>query len=214
AAPRGLPESRRGAGDRRGDLHGLRRCDRRRPGRAGRRHARHRRDHGPHRRRAHRRGRRARGAALRGDAMARVSAPDFWDDLYSRGGDGWDLGRAAPPLVDVLDTTPPPRGRVAVPGCGRGHDARLLAARGYEVTAFDFVPAVLDEARRLAARERVTVSFEQRDVFTLARDLPHAFDGIWEYTCYCAIDPARRAEYVRALAGTLRAGGWLLACFF
>jgi len=123
--------------------------------------------------------------------------PDFWDELYSRGGDAWDLGRAAQPLVDFLDTTPPPRGRVAVPGCGRGHDARLLAAHGYEVTAFDFVPSVLDVARRLAAREHVTVNFEQRDV-----------------TCYCAIDPARRAEYVRALAGTLRAGGWLLACFF
>jgi len=140
--------------------------------------------------------------------------PDFWDELYSRGGDAWDLGRAAQPLVDFLDTTPPPRGRVAVPGCGRGHDARLLAAHGYEVTAFDFVPSVLDVARGLAAREHVTVSFEQRDVFTLGRDLPHAFDGVWEYTCYCAIDPARRAEYVRALAGTLRAGGWWLACFF
>ena len=146
--------------------------------------------------------------------FGRTSLPDFWDELYSRGGDAWDLGRATQPLVDFLDTTPPPRGRVAVPGCGRGHDARLLAAHGYEVTAFDFVPSVLDVARRLAAREHVTVSFEQRDVFTLGRDLPHAFDGVWEYTCYCAIDPARRAEYVRALAGTLRAGGWLLACFF
>jgi hypothetical protein len=58
------------------------------------------------------------------------------------------------------------------------------------------------------------VTFEDRDVFALGRDLPNAFDGVWEYTCYCAIDPARRAEYVRSLAGTLRPGGWLLACFF
>jgi len=60
----------------------------------------------------------------------------------------------------------------------------------------------------------VAATFDGRDVFTLGRELPNAFDGVWEYTCYCAIDPARRAEYVRSLAGTLRAGGWLLACFF
>lgn len=146
--------------------------------------------------------------------MARVNDASFWEDVYARGGDGWELGRPAPPLVDFLDTTPPPLGRVAVPGCGRGHDARLLATRGYDVTGFDFAPAALAAARALAARERVAVSFEDRDVFALGHALPNAFDGVWEYTCFCAIDPARRAEYVRSLAGTLRAGGWLLACFF
>src|ERR1700716_3317975 len=89
----------------------------------------------------------ARGATLRGGAMARVSTPDFWEDVYARGGDGWELGRPAPPLVDILDTMPPPRGRVAVPGCGRGHDARLLATRGYDVMGFDFAPAALAQAR-------------------------------------------------------------------
>jgi SAM-dependent methyltransferase len=82
------------------------------------------------------------------------------------------------------------------------------------VTGFDWAPAALDAARRLGARDGVAVAFEERDVFALGRDLPHAFDGVWEYTCFCAIDPARRAEYVRSLAGTLRPGGWLLACFF
>jgi methyl halide transferase len=41
-----------------------------------------------------------------------------------------------------------------------------------------------------------------------------AFDGVWEYTCFCAIDPRRRAEYVRAMGAILRPGGWMLACFF
>jgi methyl halide transferase len=146
--------------------------------------------------------------------MARVNEPRFWEDAYARGGDGWDLASPTPALADFLATTPPPRGRVAVPGCGRGHDARLLARHGYDVTGFDFSPFAVDAARRLAARERVDARFEQRDVLTLGREYPHAFDGMWEYTCYCAIDPTRRAEYVDALAGTLRPGGWLLACFF
>ena len=146
--------------------------------------------------------------------MARVSAPDCWEGLYATGNDGWDLGQASPPLVDVVERTPPPRGRVAVLGCGRGHDARLLAARGYDVVGYDFSAAAVAAARALARRAGVTVAFEQRDIFTLGREAAHAFDGVWEYTCYCAIDPRRRDDYVETLARIVRPGGWLLACFF
>jgi SAM-dependent methyltransferase len=103
---------------------------------------------------------------------------------------------------------------VAVPGCGRGHDVRLLARRGYDAVGFDFAPVAVAEARALAARECSAAVFEQRDVLALDRALDHAFDGVWEYTCFCAIDPARRGEYVRAVAALLRPGGWLLGCFF
>ncbi|HEV8585474.1 MAG TPA: methyltransferase domain-containing protein [Methylomirabilota bacterium] len=146
--------------------------------------------------------------------MARVSGPEFWQGLYESGGDGWELGGAAPSLVEFVEATPPPRGTVAVPGCGRGHDARYLASRGYDVTGFDWAPAALAAARALAKRDGVDVRFEARDIFTLGRDLPNAFDGAWDYTCFCAIDPARRGEYARSLAGTVRPGGWLLANFF
>jgi methyl halide transferase len=146
--------------------------------------------------------------------VARVDVPEFWDGLYASGGDGWELGRPTPPLVDFIDSTPPPRGRVAVPGCGRGHDARFLAVRGWQVTGLDFSTAAVTAARALAGRDGVDVAFEQRDIFRLPREYAHAFDGVWEYTCFCAIDPARRAEYVRAMAEIVRPGGWLLGCFF
>jgi SAM-dependent methyltransferase len=146
--------------------------------------------------------------------MADVSGARFWEDLYAEGRDGWEMGSPHPSLVHLLDTTPPPRGRVAVPGCGRGHDARFLASRGYEAVGFDFAQAAVEAARRLARQAGVDARFEQRDVFTLDRDYSHAFDGIWEYTCYCAIDPRRRAEYMRVMAAILKPGGWFLACFF
>jgi SAM-dependent methyltransferase len=146
--------------------------------------------------------------------MARVSASEFWDDLYARGGDGWELGAPAPPLADFFATARLDGARVAVPGCGRGHDVRFLASLGYDAVGFDFSAAALTAARGLARRDGSTARFEARDVFTLGRELPHAFDGVWEYTCFCAIDPARRAEYVASLAGAVRPGGWLLGCFF
>ena len=63
--------------------------------------------------------------------MASVNTPEFWSDLYTRGNDGWELRQAAPPLVEFVERTPPAPGRVAVPGCGRGHDVRFLARRGH-----------------------------------------------------------------------------------
>jgi SAM-dependent methyltransferase len=122
-------------------------------------------------------------------------------------------------LEDVDGSEPAPRNaaaraRVAVPGAGRGHDARLLARRGHRVTAFDFSEAAVAEARRLAAAEPVDLTVERRDVFTLARDHAGAFDGVWEYTCFCAIDPARHAEYVDVLRAILKRGATLLACFY
>jgi SAM-dependent methyltransferase len=150
------------------------------------------------------------------DDRAPVSTPAFWEGLYASSQDGWELGEAAPSLVGQLDAGFPvaPGARVAVPGAGRGHDARLLARRGYVVTGFDFAAAAVAEARRLAAQEGVTATFEQRDVFHLGSDFAHAFEAAWEYTCFCAIDPDRRAEYARVLHDILKPGGWLLACFY
>ena len=156
-----------------------------------------------------------------GNARDRVSAPAFWEDLYARGQDGWELRQPAPPLATWLraggrfePARPGAAARVAVPGCGRGHDARLLARAGYRVDGFDFAEAAVEEARALARADGLDVTVEQRDVFTLAADRAGAFDGVWEYTCFCAIDPGRREEYTQVVHAILRPGGTLLACFF
>ena len=145
-----------------------------------------------------------------------VSAPAFWEGLYASSQDGWELGEPAPSLAAWLGAGGAfaPGARVAVPGAGRGHDARLLARHGYVVTGFDFAEAAVAEARRLAERESVTATFEQRDVFALGSSFLQVFDAVWEYTCFCAIDPGRRAEYARVLHDILRPDGMLLGCFY
>ncbi len=160
-----------------------------------------------------------------------MSSPGYWDGLYAGGQDGWELGGPAPALehwltsggsfvcggpemAPALPQSADTRPHIAVPGSGRGHDARLLARHGYRVSAFDFAEAAVAEARRLAQGEGVDVTVEARDVFTLGRDHAGAFDGVWEYTCFCAIDPARREEYASVLHAILRPGGLLLACFY
>lgn len=144
-------------------------------------------------------------------AGASPSEPGFWEALYLDGGDRWELGRAAPPLERYF-TSQPPRGRRAlVVGCGRGHEARMLARRGARVVAIDFAASAIAAARALD--DGAGVDYRQRDLFVLPAD-PDRYDLVVEHTCFCAIDPARRPEYVAAVAEVLAPGGELVGLFW
>src|SRR5262249_18888090 len=97
-----------------------------------------------------------------------VNEAAFWQSLYAGQGDRWELGGPAPPLVEYLATHPRlPGEHVAVPGCGRGHDARLLARTGYRVRAFDFADAPIREARALAEQAGAGIPLPPRDPLRL-----------------------------------------------
>jgi methyl halide transferase len=137
----------------------------------------------------------------------------YWQSQWERPTQGWDIGRAAPPLVRWFGAHAARGRRVLVPGCGRGHEARLLAAEGADVVAVDFAPGALAEARALAAAEKLHIDFRQRDLFTLAED-PERYDLVVEHCCFCAIEPARRAEYLDVIADVLVEGGELVGLYW
>lgn len=142
------------------------------------------------------------------------SQPD-WESLYQQNHTPWDKGEAAPPLLDWLEANPGPRlGRVLVPGCGRGHDVRALAARdgSEEVVGLDLSPSAVALAlvHPPVGRER----YELGDLFDLGQAHLARYDWIWEHTCFCAIDPGRRLDYVVAVHAALRPHGSLLGVFY
>lgn len=143
-----------------------------------------------------------------------VGDPRFWESLYAQQRDRWELGAPAPALVAHLREGPPPKGKVAVLGCGRGHDARLFAQLGYDTWGFDFSETAMLEARRIGGEDSGLLRFEHRDIFTLPAHYPSFFDLVWEYTCFCAIDPRKRPDYVQMVRRILRPDGHLLANFF
>ena len=137
--------------------------------------------------------------------------PTDWEERYRTGETPWDKGAPHPALVAFLKSEPI-RGRVLVPGCGLGHDVRALAATADEVTGLDIAPAAIRAAKAQPAigGER----YVQGDLFALPKASRGAFDWVFEHTCFCAIDPSLRADYVAAVAGALRPGGHLLALFY
>jgi len=134
-----------------------------------------------------------------------------WNQRYVEGDTPWDKGAAHPVLGEML-THGALSGRVLVPGCGTGHDVRALARRGLEVVGLDVAPLALERAAAHAAAGGET--YVLGDLFDLPAELRGAFDGVFEHTCFCAIDPAWRANYVTAVASALHPGGRLLAVFY
>jgi len=132
-----------------------------------------------------------------------------WNARYAEGDTPWDKGSSHPVLSGSL-TRGLLYGRILVPGCGTGHDARALAVHGLDVTGLDISPLALEAAKSGPGN----VEFVLGSLFELSPGFASAFDGVFEHTCFCAIDPARRADYVRAIASVLKPGGRLLAVFF
>src|SRR5258708_4595528 len=134
-----------------------------------------------------------------------VNSPDKWEADYEHKGDGWDLGGPTPVFKRMAASGRFKPGRMAVPGAGRGHDAREFARHGFQVTAIDFAPSAIAGMKKLADSS-APIEILQHDIFTLPHELDASFDYLLEYTCFCAIDPARRVEYAGLVARLLKPG--------
>ena len=135
-----------------------------------------------------------------------VNSPRKWDENYERKTAGWDLGGPTPVFKRLLQRRQLRPGRMIVLGAGRGHDAREFARHGFQVTAVDFSSQAVQEMHRLTSPEAPMEIF-QHDIFTLPDMLHESFDYVLEYTCFCAIDPTRRAEYADLVTRLLKPNG-------
>ena len=137
--------------------------------------------------------------------------PAFWEAIYDgEHRPGWDMNGPTPLLPELLERAPALQAgaRVAVPGCGFGHDAAELARRGFQVTGFDFAAPAIRGAR---ARYGDLADWRQADWFA---EGPERFDAIFDHTCFVAMEPALRADYLAACARRLVPGGLWLGAFF
>jgi SAM-dependent methyltransferase len=139
-----------------------------------------------------------------------------WQDRYERHDTPWDKGAPAPPLLRFLREDKI-SGRILVPGCGRGHEVRALAARpGCSVIGLDLSTTAITEAREITGETGLhsTMRFVAGDFLHLPSKMHGTFDWLVEHTCFCALEPWQRIDYVRAASTALRSGGRIFGIFY
>ncbi len=144
-------------------------------------------------------------------AAGAAADPVDWESRYQTGDTPWEKAAPAPPLLEWL-ADHELRGLVLVPGCGSGHDVRALAAAGAQPIGLDIAPTAITRAESFprAGTER----YRLENFLALPPELLGQFDWVFEHTCFCAIDPALRANYAAAAAAALKPSGRLLAIFY
>ncbi len=137
-----------------------------------------------------------------------LSQGRFWDEVYASGQDAWEMQKPSPVLVEQWKKTHElisSGASVLVPGAGRGHDAIFLAENNLKVTALDFSKEAQNEfAKKYPAS---SVRYLSDDIFRHLEQNPQVYDAIFEHTIYCAIDPARREEYIDKVKMALKPQG-------
>lgn len=138
-----------------------------------------------------------------------------WESRYLAEDTPWDKGTHAPPLDEVLTSIAPSEwgdGPILVPGCGSGHDVRRLARLGVPVIGLDISRSALKRAESypLVGQE----VYEAGDFLAPSWSEGRVFSGWWEHTCFCAIDPSDRDNYVNAAAACLSPGALFAGVFF
>jgi SAM-dependent methyltransferase len=135
--------------------------------------------------------------------------PAFWTARYTAGKTPWDFGGVPSALKSFLERSPVP-GRVLIPGCGSGYEVQAFHAAGYDVSAIDFSPAAVEQAKGVlgSLAERIILG----DFFTYDFG-ERRFDLIYERTFLCSMTPSRWPKYVNRMADLLSPGGRLIGVF-
>jgi len=136
----------------------------------------------------------------------------FWDSRYQERQTPWDLGGPTPVFERLIREGAIPKGRLLVPGAGRGYDAIAFAKAGFQVTTLDLSPLASSEVEASATKAGVALDVRVGDFF--ASDEAGAYDAVLEYTFYCAIPPSMRTAYRDQMARLLKPGGVLFGLFF
>ena len=145
------------------------------------------------------------------DSTSPASQSNEWELRYLQGDVHWDRGSTSPPLLQYM-AAHPLRGRVLVPGCGRGNDVAGLAHAGVDVTGLDIAPTAVREARE--RYPEIAERFVTGDLFDLASDYRDAFDIVVEHTCLSGMPPSLRPHYRRGVESALKPGGLLVGVWF
>ncbi|MDW3191858.1 MAG: class I SAM-dependent methyltransferase [Cytophagales bacterium] len=112
----------------------------------------------------------------------------------------------------LLNTVPFSKGEVLVLGVGGGREAIALAKRGYQVTGIDFIPEMVEGAKKNAEKFGVRLKAFTADISALNFKNCEEYDLVWLSTSLYSLIPSRkrRIAMLRSLNEAMKPGGYLV----
>lgn len=145
---------------------------------------------------------------------ARLEGAGWWNQVYTEETTpAWNMEAPAITLKDMLPRMKLPKSRVLVLGCGDSYDAAFFAENGHKVTAVDISPHAIERSKKLFGHLS-NITWVQSDLFKLPESFNNSFDLVYEYTCFCAINPILRSQLVQVWSRCLHEQGQLMATLF
>jgi ubiquinone/menaquinone biosynthesis C-methylase UbiE len=132
----------------------------------------------------------------------------LFDAAASEGAAPWEIGRAQPALVELLEECPP-RAPVLDVGCGTGDLTLHLAGAGLDVLGIDFSEAAIRRARRKVEDVSIptgSIEFEVADATHPTR-LGRQFGAVVDSGFLHMLGAADRDRFLRELTLVMPAGG-------
>lgn len=134
----------------------------------------------------------------------------YWQTRYLEGNTPWDIGYAAPALVQYFQRIHDPTIRILIPGAGYGHEAAWLNDHGFANTWIcDWAPKAIEafiNRHPDFPADRILC----QDFFSLHLQV----DLIIEQTFLSALPPSRRPDYARKCHQLLTPGGRFAGLLF
>ena len=130
--------------------------------------------------------------------------------VYGENTPPWDIGKPQPALEAVADEI---TGSILDAGCGTGENALFFAAKGHDVTGFDFFEGAIESAKQKAAQRGLEATFLVEDALNL-KNWTAQFDNDIDCGLFHVFSDEDRVRYVRGIEMVLeRAGNLYLLCF-
>ncbi len=135
---------------------------------------------------------------------------EYWDSRWSKAQTQWDIGSAAPAIMQYAATIENKNIAILIPGCGNAHEAEALIALGFSnVTLIDIsatlVTQIKEKYKDLRALNIVLGDFFEHQ---------GTYDLILEQTFFCAISPDLRSAYAKKAYQLLQPKGSIVGVLF
>ena len=134
----------------------------------------------------------------------------FWNQRYTEGSTGWDIGHSSGPMNYWMNQIADKNARILIPGCGNAYEAKYLLENGFtDITLLDIAP---DLVKKLKAEfsNSTNLNILCEDFF----NHDGKYDVILEQTFFCALPPSARPLYVEKMYELLAPQGILCGVLF